>query len=156
MKKTVQERFWSKVDIKAESSCWEWTAYKHPAGYGKFSMNGKLQLAHRVAFILTKGDFSSELYVCHRCDNRACCNPQHLFLGDHQVNMSDMVSKDRQAKGSENGNVKLTEQQVVEIRAKYQAGGVSYRALGKEYGVHYTQIGDIVKSKAWTHIKTAA
>lgn len=158
MRKSTQERFWEKVQIQQDHECWEWLAGKQSDGYGAFRFAGTMQLAHRVAYKLAKGAFDETLHVLHRCDNPGCVNPAHLFLGTNQDNVDDKVAKNRQQKlkGVEHGRAKLTEQQVVEIRARYAAGNISQAALGREYGVHHAQIHYIVKNKLWKHLKTAA
>jgi hypothetical protein len=99
--KTAEERFWAKVN-KAEGlgpagDCWEWTAAKTTAQYGAFmKVKGVQILAHRFSYELTHGDIGDrKLFVCHRCDNPACVNPAHLFLGSHQQNVDDKMSKGR-------------------------------------------------------------
>ena len=88
-------RFWAKVD-KSEG-CWEWTASLFSAtGYGQFALTStKPETAHRMAWVLTNGDITDGLFVLHKCDNRKCCNPDHLFLGTHQDNITDMCQKGR-------------------------------------------------------------
>lgn len=90
---TLEDRFWSKVN--KTPFCWEWTAsLSH--GYGQFMMpNRKLNRAHRVAWILVFGSIPLGLHVLHKCDNRKCVNPNHLFLGTNQDNIIDRVSKNR-------------------------------------------------------------
>jgi hypothetical protein len=108
-KKEFVERFWKKVDKRGNGDCWEWTASIQSKGYGCISVEGKIKLAHRVAYeIASDEEVPDGMMVLHRCDNRRCVNPSHLFLGSNQDNVDDMVKKDRQARGEKNGRSKLT------------------------------------------------
>jgi len=92
-------RFWYKVDIKYPDSCWNWTAGTQSKGYGSFGIgNGKTALAHRVAFELEYGEIPEGLCVMHGCDNRKCCNTNHLSLGTIADNNRDMVEKPQECK----------------------------------------------------------
>ncbi len=93
---SFQGMFESKVDIKGEDECWNWTGCKSKAGYGQFLG----QYAHRIAYEMYTGERVYHLHVLHRCDNPSCVNPSHLFLGTHADNMRDMKDKGRSRNGS--------------------------------------------------------
>jgi len=99
--RTTTEYFWSKVDIRGKDECWNWTAGKLPTGYGLFYRKGHSKFTHRIAWEFVNGIIPDGMLVCHHCDNPACCNPAHLFLGTDFDNMSDMIKKgrDRHLKG---------------------------------------------------------
>jgi hypothetical protein len=90
------DRFFKKVD--KTTSCWIWTHSTNKFGHGMFSFQGKTLGAHRFSFQLHNGNISNGFYVCHSCDNPACVNPNHLWLGTASDNMQDMIKKGRQGK----------------------------------------------------------
>jgi len=172
-----QERnFWKKVDKSGGAdACWLWTAGRSRGGYGQFKIESRDALAHRVAWTLANGQIPHDgshhgICVCHDCpdgDNPSCCNPAHLFLGTNAENMRDRNIKGRQAKGETHGfrlhparrprgervnTTKLTAEQVIEIRAIYAKGELSYAKISKLFGVHSSTIGHIIHLKIWTHI----
>lgn len=146
-------RFWSKTELK-ESGCIEWTRAKRSHGYGAVRLERKSHGAHRVAFFLKNGSFPAKSEICHRCDNPPCCNPDHLFIGTHLENMRDMFSKNRRtsAKGEKHAAAKLTEHQVVELRARYANNEGSMEALGRDYGITRQSAYLIISRKSWPHI----
>ena len=139
-------RFWEKVK-QDDSYCWEWTAYTDRDGYGRFSLRGTKHRAHRIAVVLSGRDPAGKK-VRHACDNPSCVNPDHLMLGSQRDNMDDMVRRDRQPRGSRNGQAKLTEEQADAIRVSSR----SSPELAAEYGVSDSHVRMIKTGRAWTHL----
>ncbi len=151
-KLSVLERFFVKIAY-GTSDCWYWRGAINYLGYGLFS-TGK---AHRVSWELFNGNIPSGLSVCHTCDVRNCVNPKHLFLGTQLDNMRDAKTKGRikgpaSLVGSANGWSKLTEKEVISIRADYAGGRYSNRQLADKYHISRANIGRIVKRQLWKHI----
>lgn len=95
----LPEHFWAKVSPEPNSGCWLWTGCVNARGYGRFGVYHQgTHLAHRHAYAVLVAS-PGEFFVCHRCDTPACCNPAHLFLGEHQDNVADMVAKGRHKSG---------------------------------------------------------
>lgn len=104
IKKPLHIRFWAKVN--KTNSCWLWTSVKQGRGYGFFTpstVEGRKTkpgiMAHRMAWILKNGNIPSGKLVCHKCDNKLCVRPSHLFLGTQKQNTQDMIRKNRQRGG---------------------------------------------------------
>lgn len=145
-------RFWSKVNVSDRTSCWEWTGSILPSGYGEFSINHRNCRAHRIAYEFMTGEEVPEgMSVCHSCDNPKCVNPSHLWVGTHIENMRDMDRKGRRRapRGTERPNAILNEDDVREIRRRYETGRVTHLQMATEYGVHKTTITRIVNRQNW-------
>jgi hypothetical protein len=146
------ERFWQKVE-KTET-CWNWTGCKHEKGYGLFSVKNRNRRAHRVSYEMHCGKIPDGMQVLHDCDNPSCVRPDHLFLGTNADNMADKCAKGREAhvgqKGSANARAKLTEDQVLAIRA---ASG-RHRQIALSFGISRRSISDIKAGRRWTHVST--
>jgi len=143
------DRFWSKVT--KTDNCWEWQAKRTPLGYGQFwSAAQKTELAHRAAWRITHGPIEPGKLVCHRCDNRACVRPDHLFLGTDLDNYHDAARKGRVAyrSGAKNGNAKLTLAQIADLRARYVPGVTPLKDLAREFGITRSHVSHIVKGRA--------
>ena len=138
-----------------KGGCLEWTGARWANGYGTIRSNTapyRAQYTHRVAFELAHGPIPTGMLVCHSCDNRLCCNADHLFLGTHEDNMRDMTSKGRQAKGSRTGTAKLTERDVVQMR-ELRSQGMTYRTIGARFGVGPGAASRACRGLLWAHVE---
>jgi len=145
---TLHERFESKFFVHPITDCWLWIGSDNYR-YGTFWMDKPLK-AHRVAWTIYRGEIPNGLHVLHTCDTPLCVNPSHLFLGTHRDNMRDMFSKGRRdtARGFRNGNAKLTDLQVHEIRSSVG----SQRKIAARFKISQTTVGVIKRRKNWKHI----
>jgi len=156
----LAERFWSKVDKSGD--CWNWTGGILRKGYGSFGVknNGiwKTATASRVAYLLTYGEIPAGLNVCHRCDNPACVNPEHLFVGTFKDNIHDALKKGRMlsgwhlngaGEGERNPQAKLTWERVNEIRSCYKSGKWIQRELAAKFSISPRQVRNIIYNKQW-------
>lgn len=131
-------------------ACWPWKGAVHSRGYGKITVgqhNGRLltETTHRAMWRTICGEIPPGLFVLHRCDNRPCCNPRHLFLGTHRDNMRDMAIKGRA------GGRRLTDRQVRELREQYRLG-VPSSVLAREYGLAVSTVGHIVDGRSYRYV----
>lgn len=131
--------------------CWEWTGLLNDNGYGKIYINGKLESAHRIAWRLGRGGIKDNLHVLHKCDNRKCVNPDHLFLGTNNDNIRDKVNKNRQPHGEGVYCAKLNDGSVLEIKRRV-ANGESQTKLAEEYGVTQVAVGHVIGGRTWKHL----
>jgi hypothetical protein len=154
----MPERFWSKVH--KGDGCWEWIASTQ-GGYGQIKIRGRrsMERAHRISWVMHNGPIPPGLWVLHKCDNRLCVRPDHLFLGTQKENMADCAAKKRIRGGAPVGELhfkaRLTEAIVLDIRARWAAGGVEQKALAAEYGVHPATISNICRGRLWRHVATS-
>lgn len=134
--------------------CWLWTGVPGRTGYAQTSIHRRSLSVHRLAYEVWVGPIPNGLFVLHRCDVRACCNPKHLFLGTHEDNMEDMVSKGRAASnhGEIHASAKLTDKMVLEIRRRGRCGE-RHSALAEEYMVCRQHISRLVAGQRWKHVE---
>lgn len=153
MSRNTPETFWARVRRGEPDACWPWVGHLNSHGYGDCYYQGRRTNAHRIAFELATGERPPrEAVVCHRCDNRACCNPAHLWLGSQGDNVRDCRDKGR-ARGTFNGGArhprhtaKLTQEQVEWARSAY-ADGMRQTAIAAQLGVHSATISRLVRGE---------
>lgn len=136
-----------------DTPCWPFTGYISRKGYGQCRYDGAVMHAHRAVWMETFGPIPEGLWVLHRCDNRKCVNPEHLFLGTNDDNVKDKVSKGRQSRlpGSANGCARLTEDDIPVIR-ELCARGCPQRDVAAVFGVSQPMISLIVRREKWAHV----
>jgi hypothetical protein len=162
IRRSLEERFWEKVDRRGPDDCWEWQAGVYDFGYGKINEGGrgKALRAHRLSYEMANGPIPEGLIVLHKCDNPPCVNPRHLRLGTHQDNIADMISKGRDNRGpgvkmklgEANTGSKLTEEQVREIRALCREG-YTQTVIAARYGISQSGVSNIKNRKYWPHVE---
>ena len=144
-------RFWKKVDRRGPDECWEWQSCKSSAGYGEFLFDRRKRRAHRIAWRIANG-FECPVSVLHRCDNRKCCNPAHLFAGTQTDNIADMVSKGRARSGRKPGQQfphhVATPEIAREIR-RIWGSRPTQATLAEMFGVSQGTVSLIVRGKIW-------
>lgn len=136
----------------SQNGCWNWNGAISDTGYGSMAIKRVTISTHRAMYQLQHGPISSDVFVCHRCDNRLCCNPDHLFSGTQRDNIQDCLAKGRFktpfGPGEKPGKAKLTNDQVKAIRLD----GRPHRVIAAQYGVDRSTIGYAKSGKTWGHI----
>lgn len=146
----MQEKLEASVVRVPESGCWIWMKSVNHRGYGRVGFGvGENFSAHRASYEQKYGPIPNGLMALHHCDVPSCINPDHIFLGTQQDNMTDKVAKKRQAVGEFHGMSKLTEQQA--MRAKF--GKEKPTELAKEFGCSAVIIRQIRQGKYWKYLE---
>lgn len=165
--RSIIERFWARVDAATPDKCWIWKGAKTAAGYGTImseprrrSAENRTLLAHRVSYMIHHGN-PGRLFVCHRCDNPPCVNPNHLFAGTQSDNMRDCRKKERtidftspgkRRRGDEHWKAKLTTADVISIREARRTG-TPISVLGNIHGVDKSTIARVSRGDSWGHVQ---
>lgn len=151
------------------AGCLVWMRSGVPKGYGVMWYEGKQQYVHRLSWVANNGPIPDGIMVCHHCDNPACINPNHLFLGTAKQNSEDMVKKGRAnggapsgdknpasinpeiVQGIKNGNAKLTDEDVRDIRSLCEFG-ILQKDIAYVFGIRQCHVSRINKRQSWRHI----
>jgi hypothetical protein len=153
--KTTEDRFWSKVKIGTPDECWEWQGGKLRDGYGSFVLDSRTKQhlqAHRYSYSIHNQNvkLGRNDFVCHKCDNPSCVNPNHLFLGNQKTNMQDRQNKQRQAKGEKISVLSTSEVQEIKSLIKTK---VPRRTIASMFGVGSTTITNIATGRSWKWVE---
>lgn len=143
MQRVTLERIWERTDRSNKSGCWFWEGPVFNSGYGMTAH----RLAHRLVYELSFGRIPAGRCVCHKCDEKLCLNPKHLFVGTQADNIADKMAKGRHrvAHGEDNGQSKLTTAEAKKIKASAE----STRKLAGLYGVCDETIRNIRVGVTW-------
>ena len=144
--------FWEKVKKGEPDECWPWTRSLNSTGYGGVTIDKRKRNCHRVAYELSKGPIPPGLCVLHSCDNRACCNPNHLRTGTISDNCADMNQRGRRAPYRK----VVHEDMVRAIRKEYVSTNASLSHLARKHGISITNVHSIVVLRAWKHVPAPA
>lgn len=139
---------------KSKAGCWVWQKTIHAGGYGIVSLRGKHEMAHRAAWKVLVGEIPEGMQLNHTCHNRACINPDHLYLGTQIDNMRDMqdAGRENKALGERGGMTVLTEVAVREIR-KLIGEGWTNKDIARVFGVAPTTVSSIKRKRTWRWLK---
>jgi len=155
----LAERFALKYEVCESTGCWNWTGGLNKSGYGTMSPTEFGTLAHRISYglhigAIPDGSAPHGVCVCHKCDNRRCVNPSHLFLGSNADNVADRDQKGRfnPMIGAKNGNSKLDDKIVTQIKELLRSG-ITQVAIADKYGISQATVSDIKKGKIWSHVE---
>ena len=156
IKLTDVERFLSKIE--KTDSCWIWRGTRFDAGYGLFhhgrvkGVKRVIESAHRLSWQMFRGKIGGSLHVLHKCNNRPCVNPDHLYLGRPKENIRDEIESGTFIFGTKHPLSKLTEADVPRI-VSLSKSGISQRKIATMFGVNQALIWRIIHRVSWPHVK---
>lgn len=150
--------FFSRSIPEPNTGCWLWEGAVNEKGYGRTSHNGRSTGAHRASWTVHFGEIPPGLFVCHKCDQPGCVNPDHLFVGTAADNNADTARKgrwrrDNNAVGERHGLSKLTEKDVIAIRTDPELKGLPQWKVAEKFGVTQALISHVRIRRLWGHVK---
>jgi len=144
--RNVLDRFWEKVDVRSPDECWNWKGRKNEFGYGLFDLMQIPKRAHRVIWELLNGPISEGKQVLHKCDNKSCVNPDHLYLGTHTDNVMDILDRNLPV----GQPPKLYNEEVWLIRKTYKSGRFRQDLIAKMFKISQGTVSSAILGKLGT------
>jgi hypothetical protein len=144
------EKLYTKIPI---AGCWIWHgALKNKFGHGAFKLGNrksKVMFSHRASWELYVGKIPEYKCVLHRCDNPACVNPHHLFLGSKKDNTDDMIKKGRNNFGLKCKNSKINDEIALKIKTSDNKNAIHLSSI---FGISRQAVTDIIYGRTWKHV----
>ena len=148
-------RFAGHLDVSGGvDSCWEWQGARLPKGYGRVGVDGRVVLAHRLAWELAHGERLGDRWCLHHCDNPPCCNPWHLYAGSAKDNLRDALGRGRRQpwpSGDSAYRAKLNGV-AVQVCQYLHARGTTLERLARAHGVGVSTVQAAVSGTSWRHV----
>lgn len=158
MRERIAERFWGMAEPEPTSGCYLWTGFLHSVtGYGDFKVGTVCLPAHRVALLLERGPLAPGMEAAHSCNNRACVSPLHLRPRTHAENQRESIGRHVGVKnaGESNGNARLTDAEVLALRAHYAEGEATVASLAEAYAYSVAGMASVLIGDRYRHLPDA-
>jgi hypothetical protein len=136
----IRDRIQNNIIIDSDTGCWNWKGKPRKNGYCRTHFMRVCEYVHRMSYLTFVGTIPEGMDVRHKCDNRRCCNPDHLLIGTRLQNMQDAVSRNRQARGLSLPQTKLTADDIVVIMNRVLTGE-PYKNIAQDFNVTPQLIG---------------
>lgn len=155
----LSDRIINNSTLDEDTGCWNWNRHINKKnGYGQMWMGRTVdggyiwRNAHRVSYLVHKGEVPEGMEVAHKCHNPNCCNPNHLVAATHYDNIQMSVEAGRIVKGTNKPNAKLNDGTVRAIKASAGIEGITLASLARIFDVNLTTIRGVVTGTTWTHV----
>ena len=147
---SLKKRIMKYIEVDGVNGCWEWTGFIDKSGYGRIKIGGVSERAHRASYVCFVGDIPEDRMILHKCDNRSCCNPKHLYAGTPEDNVFDMMERGRWAKEKKGVTKLLSKEEIISIVGLLDFG--TNEQIAKKFGVKSYIISNIRSGKTYSSV----